>query len=79
MKPYQLIPNWRAVLARAWSVRWIVVAGLLSGAEVLLTAFPDVLGLPRGVLAGATGIVTVLAFNLLGDGLRDALDPKLRR
>lgn len=24
-------------------------------------------------------IVTVLAFNLLGDGLRDALDPKLRR
>jgi oligopeptide transport system permease protein len=22
--------------------------------------------------------VTVLAFNLLGDGLRDALDPKLR-
>jgi len=23
--------------------------------------------------------VTVLAFNLMGDGLRDALDPKLRR
>lgn len=61
MKPYRLIPNWRAVAAKAWSVRWIVVAGLLSGAEVLLTAFPDVLGLPRGVLAGATGVVTMLA------------------
>jgi peptide/nickel transport system permease protein len=24
-------------------------------------------------------IITVLAFNLLGDGLRDALDPKLKR
>ena len=24
-------------------------------------------------------LVTVLAFNLLGDGLRDALDPKLKR
>jgi dipeptide transport system permease protein len=24
-------------------------------------------------------LVTVLAFNLVGDGLRDALDPKLKR
>ena len=28
---------------------------------------------------GIAIIITVLAFNLLGDGLRDALDPKLRR
>lgn len=61
MRPYRLLPNWRAVLLKAWSVRWIVVAGVLSAAEVLLTAFPDVLGLPRGVLAGATGVVTMLA------------------
>lgn len=27
---------------------------------------------------GLAIFVTVLAFNLLGDGLRDALDPKLR-
>ena len=27
----------------------------------------------------ATGIVAVLAFNVLGDGLRDALDPRLNR
>jgi dipeptide transport system permease protein len=24
-------------------------------------------------------LITVLAFNLVGDGLRDALDPKLKR
>jgi ABC-type dipeptide/oligopeptide/nickel transport system permease subunit len=24
-------------------------------------------------------MITVLAFNLVGDGLRDALDPKLKR
>jgi len=30
-------------------------------------------------LPGLAILVTVLAFNLLGDGLRDALDPKLRR
>ena len=28
---------------------------------------------------GLTILITVLAFNLFGDGLRDALDPKLRR
>ena len=30
-------------------------------------------------LPGLTILITVLAFNLLGDGLRDALDPKLKR
>ncbi|WP_027527583.1 ABC transporter permease subunit [Bradyrhizobium sp. Ec3.3] len=30
-------------------------------------------------LPGSAILVTVLAFNLLGDGLRDALDPKLKR
>jgi ABC-type dipeptide/oligopeptide/nickel transport system permease subunit len=28
---------------------------------------------------GMAIFVTVLAFNLMGDGLRDALDPRLRR
>ena len=30
------------------------------------------------VVPGAAIVVTVLAFNLLGDGLRDVLDPKQR-
>ncbi len=30
------------------------------------------------VFPGATIVVIVLAFNLLGDGLRDVLDPKQR-
>ena len=30
-------------------------------------------------LPGLAILVTVLAFNLMGDGLRDALDPKLKR
>ena len=28
---------------------------------------------------GLAILITVLAFNLMGDGLRDALDPKLKR
>ena len=30
-------------------------------------------------LPGLAIMINVLAFNLLGDGLRDALDPRLRR
>jgi peptide/nickel transport system permease protein len=30
-------------------------------------------------LPGLAIMMTVLSFNLLGDGLRDALDPRLRR
>ena len=30
-------------------------------------------------LPGLMIVIAVLAFNLLGDGLRDALDPKLKR
>jgi dipeptide transport system permease protein len=30
-------------------------------------------------LPGLAILVTVLAFNLMGDGLRDALDPRLKR
>ncbi len=32
-----------------------------------------------GIFPGLAILITVLAFNLLGDGLRDALDPKLKR
>ena len=30
-------------------------------------------------LPGLAILVSVLAFNLMGDGLRDALDPRLKR
>ena len=31
------------------------------------------------VIPGLVIMITILALNLLGDGLRDALDPKLKR
>lgn len=31
-----LIHDWRAVLGRAWSIRLMLLAGLLSGFEVML-------------------------------------------
>lgn len=35
----KLLPNWRAVLARAWSVRLIVAGAVLQGAALYWSAF----------------------------------------
>lgn len=47
---------------------------LISNGQGTFTIHPHELLFPTALL-----FVTVLAFNLLGDGLRDALDPKLRQ
>lgn len=54
-----LVPNWRAVLKRAWSIRLMILAGLLSGIEVALPFFVD--EWPRGIAAGASLFVTFAA------------------
>jgi len=47
---------------------------------MLDAARADMLTAPHEAIFPALAIfVTVLAFNLLGDGLRDALDPKIER
>jgi dipeptide transport system permease protein len=47
---------------------------MLADSRDLITSNPWVMALP-----GIAILVTVLAINLMGDGLRDALDPRLRR
>jgi dipeptide transport system permease protein len=47
---------------------------MLADARTLIRSMPWVVTFP-----GLAILVTVLAFNLMGDGLRDALDPKLKR
>ncbi|MBQ7732809.1 MAG: ABC transporter permease [Synergistaceae bacterium] len=47
---------------------------LCSDAAGSLAVYPYQLFFPAGAIS-----VTILAFNFLGDGLRDALDPKLRK
>lgn len=39
----RLIPNWRAVLRYGWSVRLIVLAGVLTGIEAVLPLVPELL------------------------------------
>lgn len=44
-----LANNWKDILRKAWSIRFIILAGLLSGIEVILPFFAD--SIPRGTFA----------------------------
>lgn len=57
-----LVRNWRAVLRYAWSIRLLVLAGLLSGAEIALPLIQDLLPIPRGAFAGLSFLATAMAF-----------------
>lgn len=45
----QLTEDWKVILKKAWSIRFIVLAGILSGIEVILPFFAD--SIPRGTFA----------------------------
>ena len=68
----KLIPNAKAVLKKAWSVRLGILAGLFSGAEVIVPFFAD--SMPRNVFAalsfvavmGASGSGKFTCMNILG-------------
>ena len=45
----ELLPDWKKIARRAWSFRLAIIAALLSGAEVVLPLFIDVL--PRNLFA----------------------------
>ena len=51
-----LVENWRDVLKKAWSVRLIVLAAILSGIEAVLPMFET--SFPNGVFVAASGFVT---------------------
>lgn len=56
---YNLVENWKEVLLKAWSVRWIAGAVVLSGIEVVLPVFTDVV--PSGIFAALSGVIASAA------------------
>jgi hypothetical protein len=58
----RLIPNWRAVLTRAWSVRLMVLAFVLTVAEVALPLLDGYLPIPQYTFAALSGLATAGAF-----------------
>jgi hypothetical protein len=52
----KLYPNWKTIIRKGWSIRFMLVAGVLSGAEVVIPVFSEVI--PRN-LFGALMFFTV--------------------
>jgi len=59
MKKLELIPRWKEVLTKAWSIRLILVAGVLSGIEVALPFSP--IEMAPGHFALASLVATLAA------------------
>ena len=55
-----LLPDWKDILKKAWSVRLLIVAGVLSGVEVALQILEPTAAvtMPKGVFAALSGLVT---------------------
>lgn len=49
----QLYPNWKEIVRKAWSIKFIVLAGLFSAGEVILPMYGDLI--PRNLFAALSG------------------------
>ncbi len=56
----KLTHNWRDILRYAWSIRLMILAGILSGVEVILPLFADCC--PRGLFATLSMVTIAGAF-----------------
>ncbi len=56
----KLYDNWKDLIRRAWSIRLMVVAGILSAVEGVLPWFAD--DIPRGLFAALSGVTVAAAF-----------------
>lgn len=57
-----LVSNWREVLRYAWSIRLLILAGILSGLEVALPLIDGLIPIPQGVFAALSGLTVAGAF-----------------
>lgn len=55
-----LVSDWRRVLKSAWSIRFILLAGVLSGLEIVIPYFET--AVPPGTFAALSALATGGAF-----------------
>lgn len=56
-----ILPGWRKVVCKAWSIRLAAAAALFSGIEVIMPFLETAMLVPRGVFAALSGGVTIAA------------------
>lgn len=58
----RLITDWKRVLQRAWSVRLMLIAALLSGLEVAMPYLDGYVDIPPRLFALLSGLTVAAAF-----------------
>jgi hypothetical protein len=56
----KLYDNWKEILRKAWSIRFMVIAGVLSGIEVVLPLFHE--NIPKNLFATLSMVFVTAAF-----------------
>jgi hypothetical protein len=56
----KLYDNWQDILKKAWSIRFMILAGIFSGIEVILPLFHD--SIPKNIFAALSFVFVALAF-----------------
>lgn len=59
-KKVKLYPNWKQIIRKAWSVRFMTMAAILSACEVVLPMYEDTI--PRNVFASLSFFFVAAAF-----------------
>lgn len=57
---FELVEDWKAILKKAWSVKFNIVAALLGAIEVAIALIKPA-GVPNGMFAGFAVIVSLAA------------------
>lgn len=60
MSRIRLAPDWKLVLRKAWSIRLMLLAGILTGCEAILPLYQE--AIPRGLFAILSMIAIVGGF-----------------
>lgn len=58
----KLNPDWKRILKKAWSIRFLVLAGVFSGIETAMPLLQAVLPVPAGIFAVLSGLSVAGAF-----------------
>ena len=56
----KLYDNWQDILKKAWSIRFMVLAAVLSGIEVILPFFNE--SIPKNIFAALSFVCVSAAF-----------------
>jgi hypothetical protein len=55
----KLYDNWQVILRQAWSIRLMLIAGVLTACEIVLPLYET--DIPRNVFAALSGLFTMSA------------------